>query len=247
MLKAIVIDDELKARKTLVGLLQNFTEGVEVVAEADNVATGVEAIVKQDPDVVFLDIKLSSETGFDLLNSLPKIDFELIFVTAHGEYALKAIQFSALDYLLKPLNIEDLIAAVQKLKERKENQKKSERIQLYQENLHHRFSRVALPTQEEVFICELSEIIRCEGDNVYTTFHLTNGKKILVSKTLKKYENLFTEYGFFRVLKSHLVNLIHVKKYIRGRGGEIVLTDGEIISVSRDRKKELLDRLQHLS
>ena len=246
MLKAIIIDDEHKSRESLQILIQDFCEGVEVCALCQNVSEGIAAIDEYKPDVVFLDIQMQRETGFDLLNKLEKIDFELIFTTAHSEYAIKAFKFSAIDYLLKPIDLTDLQAALEKVKKKK-NYGISERLEQLIHNLKPVSAqkyKLALPTSDGLVFVKIDEIVYCEAEGNYTQIHLTNGTKHLVSRTLKEYDDMLTEQDFFRIHNSYLINLNLIKNYVRGEGGYVVMTNGKSLDVSRRKKESFLLKLQ---
>jgi two-component system LytT family response regulator len=245
MLRIAIIDDETNSRSTLRGMLEQFCQGVEVVAEAESVKTGVHALLASKPDLVLLDIQMQDGTGFDLLEMLPEMPFTVIFVTAYDQYALKAFHFSASGYLLKPIQLDTFIKAIEEVKQNQA--RKQEAKQLHEFILQQKkqpFQRMMLPTQEGLEIISLEELIRCEGDNSYTTFFLTDGRKIIVSKTLKTYSELLTDHGFFRIFVSHLVNLDYIKRVKMGRGGEVVLNDGLELPIARNRRKELLEALE---
>lgn len=244
MLRTVIIDDETTARSTLRGMLEQFCEGVEVVAEADSVKTGVRTLLAQTPDLLFLDIQMLDGTGFDLLEMIPETDFTVIFVTAHDQYAIKAIEFSASGYLLKPVDLEVLQRTVSEVVANQDRKKDAQLKASYlKEKDQERFRKIILPTQEGLQIVSLTEILRCEGDSSYTTFHLKGGKKIMVSKTLKVYSELLSEHGFARIFVSHLVNLEHVTLVRSGRGGEAIMSDGTELPIARNRRKEFIDHL----
>jgi len=242
---AILIDDELSAREALRSLLENFVEGVEIVAEANGVATGLEVIKSHQPDIVFLDINMPSGTGFDLLEQLEEVNFCLIFVTAYDQYAIKAIKFSALDYLLKPVDLQELRQTIKRIKKisNEQSHNYSNLLKTYKANNSSSIGTIALPTIEGYDIVKIKDVIRCEAEKNYTTFFLANGKKIVVSKTLKEFDDLLQEHNFIRIFQSHLVNLTFVKKYIRGRGGFVEMEDGIQLPVSREKKAELIRRI----
>lgn len=243
MIRAIVIDDEQESRNTVINILNNFCNNIQVVAQAENVKEGKEIIEKEKPDVVFLDIQMPDGTGFDLLEKLSEINFQVIFVTAYDQYALKAIKFSALDYLLKPVNPQQLIDSVEKLKSpEKDFGLISKQINTLLRNKNG-FERITLPTFEGLRFIILRDIIRCEADNNYTNFYLNSGEKVLVTKTLKEYDESLSGEDFIRVHQSHLVNSKYIDRYIKGDGGTIIMTDGSHVEVSRRRKEEFLKRM----
>ena len=243
MIKAIVIDDEQESRNTVINILNNFCENIQVIAQAENVRDGIDEIEKEQADVVFLDIQMPDGTGFDLLEKLVEINFQVIFVTAFDQYALKAIKFSALDYILKPVNPQHLMDAVEKIKAPKTDFGLiSKQISTLLRNKNG-FERITLPTFEGLRFIILKDIIRCEADNNYTNFYLNSGEKVLVTKTLKEYDESLSGEDFIRVHQSHLVNIKFVDRYIKGDGGTIIMTDGSHVEVSRRRKEAFLKRM----
>jgi two-component system LytT family response regulator len=244
----IVVDDEDNNRDVLTKMLFKFCPTVEVLAEASSVKTAIQMIETHKPDVVFLDIELPDGNGFDILQHFTKIDFFVIFTTAHADYALKAIKFAALDYLLKPINIGELRDSVARVSEKvaeKETSLKeiSQRIDVFGANRSGQkfdFKRIALPSSDGLEFYSVADILKCEADRAYCNFYLSTGKKITVSKPLAEYDELLTECGFFRIHKSNTVNLAHIKKYVKGNGGYVVLSDGSSVDVSARRKEEFL-------
>ena len=244
MLKAIIVDDEPKARENLQILLQDFVKGVEVVALCHNIAEAVEAVELHAPDVVFLDIQLQRETGFDLLTTLKDINFEVIFTTAYTEFAIKAFKFSAIDYLLKPIDIEELKKAVHKVEKRVSNNMTSRLTQLVQ-NLKQGSAenyKIALPTLEGLVFVNVKDILYCEASSNYTLI-FTAEEKYLVSKTLKEYEELLSDHNFFRIHNSYLININEIKKYVKGEGGYVVLSNNVSLDVSKRRKEAFLKKI----
>ena len=245
MLKAIIIDDELKSRESLRILIEDFCDNVGVAASCQNVNAGIEAIDKFKPDVIFLDIQMQRETGFDLLNRLKEINFEVIFTTAYSEYAIKAFKFSAIDYLLKPIDIEELKAGLVKV-EKKVNGNISGRLKQMMDNLKggsvENF-KLALPTNDGLLFIKVNDIVYCEASSNYTQIFMHDGKKHLVSRTLKEYEDILGESSFFRIHHSYLINLNLVKKYVRGEGGYVVMNNDTSLDVSKRKKEAFLDRI----
>jgi two-component system LytT family response regulator len=238
MISVVVIDDEQKARETILTILGMSKIDIEVVGEADSVKTGYEVILENHPDLVLLDITLNDGTGFDLLRKFEKIYFKIIFVTAHEEYALKAFKFSALDYILKPLTAADLLQAIEKTNESKLHDETEIKLSTFLSNLE-KIKKIVLKTTESIHIIQIKNIVRCEADVNYTTFYLDNGEKLLVSKTLKDYAEMLEPSGFFRTHQSHLVNLEHILRYDKIDGGHLVMADYSIVPVSSRRKDEL--------
>lgn len=241
-IKAILIDDESNSRDTLKEMLRRYCD-IEILGEADGVKTGLEMIQILKPNLVFLDIKMNDGSGFDLLKKVKEQNFHVIFTTAFDQFAIKAFRFSALDYLLKPIDIDELKAAVDKFLKRVETESESYKSKL--DNLIHNeespkdFHKVVFSTSEGMHIIEIAKIIRCEADDYYTKIHVENRKLIMVSKTLKEVESLLKGNNFIRNHKSHLVNLNYIKTYVKSDGGYLILNNGEKIPVSR-RKKDLL-------
>jgi two-component system LytT family response regulator len=233
MVKALVIDDENRTRELIVKMINSFGFDIEAIQGGNNVKTGIESIETEEPDLVILDIQMPDGTGFDLLKGLKHRNFEVIFVTAHEEYAIKAIKFSALDYILKPVDLSELRSAVEKAIEAVDQKKEETQFEALQQNINpNQKRRLVLKTQESVHVVDLDNIIRCEADRNYTSFFLVGGKKILVSKTLKEYETLLTGYNFLRVQQSHLINLDYVDRYDKGDGGSVVMKDGSEVPLS---------------
>ncbi len=247
MKKAIVIDDENRTRDLIAKMINSFGLGIEAIPAGESVASGIKAIEEHNPDLVFLDIQMPDGTGFDLLKAIPDKSFEVIFITAHEEFAIKAIKFSALDYILKPVDSDELRAAVERALESMGSNKEQSQYEALQLNMQpNQKRRLVLKTQESVHVIELDNIIRCEADRNYTSFYLTGGKKILVSKTLKDYETLLTGHNFLRVQQSHLINLDFVARYDKGNGGSVVMKDDSEVPLSpakRDIFFKILDNL----
>lgn len=242
-LRAVIVEDEEKARKNLTALLTEYCPQVEISGSAGTVAEGVELINNQKPVLLFLDVKMRGETGFDLLEKFDQLDFEIIFTTAHDEFALRAFKFNAVDYLLKPIKIDELVSAVNRAEQRlslRNRQDENIRALLAAAKNPGPFEKIALPTMEGLVFVKLNEIIRCEASDNYTTFYLTGNQKIMVSKTIKHFEDLLAPHNFFRVHQSHLINLGHIKKYYRGDGGYLVMADGASVMVARRKKETFL-------
>ncbi|MDD3687396.1 MAG: LytTR family DNA-binding domain-containing protein [Bacteroidales bacterium] len=242
MLKTVVIDDELNGRNIVKSFLEKYCDGVNVIGEADGVESGVECIIENNPDLVFLDIQMQDGTGFDLLEKLPKRNFKLVFVTSFDHYAIKAFKFSAVDYILKPVDPDQLVEAVEKVKAMAPADNVESKIDVLISNINS-LEKIALPSMDGIRFVKINEIIRCESDNNYTLFYLTSKEKILVSKTLKDFEILLSGSKFYRVHKSHLVNLKFISKYIPGEGGYLILEDGSHVDVSRRKKEGLMQIL----
>ena len=242
MITAIIIDDEAKGRIALRKKLADYCPQVEVVAEAANGQEGLLLIGHHKPTVIFLDIEMPRMNGFEMLNELKEKNFHLIFTTAYDQYAIKAIKFAAFDYLLKPVDIEELKSAVAKIDISETSQTKKQ-ADLLQQNLQHPkklLYKLAIPTLEGLFFYNINDIIRLEANSNYTNIWFSNNTKILASKTLKEFEELLPEDIFFRTHHSHLINLNYIKRYIKGDGGQIELQNGSFVDVSRRKKEEFL-------
>ena len=242
MIKALIIDDEKSSRDTLRGFVENYCEEIQIIDEAESAELGIEQIKKLKPQLIFLDIELPLGSGFDLLEACKHGNFEVIFTTAHDQYALQAIKVCALDYLLKPISAAELKTAVAKISQRSLSGTTTPQIGAFVENisnLNKQFSNIVLPTLDGFLVVKIRDIIRCEADKNYTFFIFANDEKVLVSKTLKEYDDLLHDMDFIRVHQSHLINASHVQRYIKGSGGYVKMSDDSIIEVSR-RKKELL-------
>lgn len=249
MIRGIIVEDERHSRETLRGMLDRYCRNVEIIAEANSYRSGLEAVREHKPDVVFLDIQMPDGSGFRMLEELDKIDFEIIFTTAFDEFAIKAIKYSALDYLLKPIDPEELVNATRKVESKLSTQEVNQNIQVLLDNIKSRDTeshKIVLSTSEKIHVIETDQIIRCESDNYYTNFFLADGKKILVSKTLKENEELLSDHNFIRPHKSHLVNVKFIKGFLRSDGGYIEMTDGSKIPVSRRKREKIIEVIKHL-
>ena len=238
MISIAVIDDEPKARETIINILALGNFETKLVGEADSVQSAFELISLQSPDVVLLDINLPDGNGFDLLKKFEKINFKIIFITAHEEYAIQAFKFSAVDYILKPIRAAELFAAIEKASESFNKKETVQKISALLSNLE-KLKKIVLKTAESIHIINVSQIIRCEADVNYTKFYLENGEKLLVSKPLKEYDELLGRNGFFRTHQSHLVNLDHILRYDKTDGGYLILDDKSMVPVSTRKKEEL--------
>ena len=246
MIKAIIIDDEIHCRKTLVMLLKEYCPDVQVIEQCEDAETGLLAIQRHKPHLVFLDIEMPNMNGFEMLDKLPEINFEIIFTTSYDQYAIKAIRFSALDYLLKPVDREELQRAVQKVVQRSQHPL-PQQLEILLQKLHQPVSsiqKIALPTMEGLQMVAIDSIISCESQSNYTVFFLKNKQKLIVSRPLKEIEEMLEEYSFLRVHNSYLVSLNEIDKYVKGEGGYLVMTDGSNIDVSRSKKETLLNKLR---
>ncbi len=238
-LKTIIIDDEQNAVDFISSVISEYCPELEVAGKAFDVDEGVQRILEIKPDLVFLDVEMPNGTGFDLLTHFPEKDFDVVFITAFNHYAIKAIKFSAVDYILKPVNISEFIEAVKKVIQKRVNASShsNENLKVLIENLKSSTpSRLAIPTADGMEYLNPREIIRIEADRSYSWFYLTGDRKILVSKNLKEFQDLLGDRNFFRAHNSFLINLKYVKKFVRKEGGYIEMQDGAQIPVSRNRK-----------
>lgn len=244
MYNCLIVDDEAGARQLIRSYLDKFVSGYNIVGEADSVAGAVEKIDLLKPDLVLLDIELPLGTGFDVVKRASFHGFQIIFVTAYNQYAIDAFKIAAVDYLLKPLRIQDLKDALTRFEERIAAKDSGASVKVLIENFDagsNELKRIVLPTLNGFEVIRVNTIIRCESERNYTSFYLTDGRKVLVSKTLKDFEQILTTFGFFRIHQSHLVNLSLVKKYFRGQGGEVEMSDGTVIPISRSKKDEFVN------
>lgn len=250
MIRVIIIEDQKHSRDILENMLQEHFKNIEILASCKNAEDGNTAIENLQPDLVLTDIELEKKAVFDMLQKLSNINFEIIFITAHEQYAIQAIKFSALDYLLKPFTLDDLSKAIERYEQKKDKQQSSGQLSTLFHNLKHiqkDAKKIALPTANGLTIVSLKDIIRCEAGVNYTNFFFTTKNKLLVAKTLKEFEELLDDYDFIRVHNSHLINLHHVKNYTRrGEGGTVTMTDGMEVDVSRRKKEEFMKRLAEL-
>ncbi len=249
MLKVVIIDDEDHIRDSLVKLLAKHCPQVTVTGTAFSVTTGIKAIQDLHPDLILLDIQMNDGTGFDLLQSFSPVEFKVIFITAYDQYALQAFRFSAVDYLLKPVNPEQLIVAIDRAGLLIRDHFNMQMNALY-ENLRsvaRQDKKIILKTTEQIHLLDLKSIVSCESDSCYTTVHTMEGEHIMIAKTLKEYEEMLTGCGFYRVHKSYLINLAHVKRFDKQDGGYIVLTNDLKIPVASRKREEMMVLLEKMA
>jgi two-component system LytT family response regulator len=249
MISSIIIDDDDNLRSGMKAMLSLYAPEIDILGEADSVKTGLELIEKTSSDIVFLDIMMNDGSGFDILEQLNakygKISSHIVFVTAHEKFAIKAFRFSALDFLLKPVDPEDLQVVIQKIKNIAYQSNENKKIELLLENITRKtdnFKKIALSTSDGIHLFEIKDIIRCESVDNYTKFHIKGHKTVMISKTLKEYEELLADQGFERIHQSHLINLNELKSYIKKDGGFVIMSDNIQLPVSQRKK----DRLQIL-
>ncbi|MEL6697065.1 MAG: LytTR family DNA-binding domain-containing protein [Bacteroidota bacterium] len=245
MIKAVIIDDSSQAREALKADIQHYASDIKIVGEADGVISGGKLIRKLQPALIFLDIEMGDGTGFDLLELLGETPFHVIFTTAHDSFAIKALRFSAIDYLLKPIDPDELISAIDRVKATQKTQPESVKALLsnIQSTQH---QRLALHTMEKIHVVNVSDILRCESSTNYTIFYFVEGKQLLVTKTLKEFDNLLSEQGFLRVHQSHLVNTQYIKEFVKIDGGYLVMKDGTEVPVSSRKRSKVMQMLSEL-
>jgi|SRR6185436_6602764 len=247
MLSAILIDDQEICTELLKDMLAKDPD-VKIVDVCHSGKEGIKAIKKHDPDLVILDVEMPEMNGFEMLREIKEPGFEVIFTTAFDKYSIEAIRFSALDYLLKPIIPHELKSAIEKV-EHKQNKNINRQFKTLFKTLQETrrpVNQVALPAQEGLIFVNVSDIIHCESDSNYTTLFLKSGEKMMVTKTLKDIEGLLEGNNFFRIHHSHLINMVHIKKYVRGNAGYVVMSDGSDINVARNRKEDFLTQFAHL-
>ena len=250
MIKSVIIEDEKKSRDALSHLLQKYCSGVNIIGSAENVKEGIDIVSKLKPELIFLDVMMPDGSGFDVLErTSPDLSgkFDVIFTTATDKFAVKAIKYSALDYLLKPIDPGELINAVKKVLERNKKISNEENFRSLLENVRqneNQYSKITLPTGHAYEIVLIKDIVRCEANDNYTNVFLTGGKKFLVAVTLKHYEDLLPEKDFIRVHHSHLINMNHMVRFLKEDGGYAVMSDGSKVEVSRRKREDFLQKLK---
>lgn len=245
MLSAVIIDDEQKGRFALRQKLNDYCPTVQVVAEAADGEEGLLAIEKHQPQIVFLDIEMPRMDGFGMLHRLKQKNFHLVFTTAYDQYAIKAIKYAAFDYLLKPVDIEELQTAIAKMNgPAAPNTQKLDVLEGHLQGKHP-LNKIAIPTTEGLLFFNLAGIVHLEAQSNYTAIHFTDRPKLIASKTLKEFEDLLPVDTFFRTHHSHIINLNFIKRYIKGDGGQLELTNGAYVDVSRRKKEEFLKLIRH--
>jgi two-component system LytT family response regulator len=245
VMRAILVDDELPNLRNLEILLNNYCPSIKVVGTATQIEEAVSLIKLQQPDLLFLDIQMGANTGFDLLSLLPEKSFEVIFVTAFDQYGIQAVKFAALDYLLKPVNTDELKTAIAKAEQRFKLKSKNEQLNFLLQHLKqpNDNAKIALPQQNEIRYVLIDEILRCEASNTYTFFFLDNGDKVLISKPLKEYADLFKPKGFLRCHQTHLVNPAYIKSWLKEDGGLLLMQNGDKIPVSKPNREMIKEAL----
>lgn len=246
MIKTVIVDDEPHCADRLSRLLHAHCPAVSVPTIFHTVEEGITGIAQLQPELVFLDVMIHDQTGFDLLKQLPQANFHLVFTTAYEKYALQAFKFSALDYLLKPIDPDDLVLCMERVQKTMRKDELADRLDALFHNLKRGQAdkrRITIPTVSGLTFVQVSDIIRCQSEINYTVLYLKSDQKITVAKTLKEFEDLLSGYDFYRVHNSHLVNMAYVKSYNRGKGGYVCMCDNSVIEVASRRKEDFLKRL----
>lgn len=243
-IKAFIVEDEARSIASLKLLLKDYCPEVELLGEATTVNEAVKKINLLKPQLVFLDIALPDGDGFEVLERLPKIFFQVVFITAYDKYAVRAFEFSALHYLLKPINSDDLQNAIKRFWNKSDQNDLDKKLAVLNENLNTKSKKLILPTSNGLRVIKLNELIRCEASRNYTCCYLTNNREQIVSKPLGVFEEILSEYHFSRVHNTHVINLKYVDKYIKGKGGVVIMKDKSEIHVSKTKKSEFLEELK---
>jgi two-component system, LytTR family, response regulator len=250
MIKAIIIDDESKAIKSLQLRIERLFDDIEIVATAQSANDGKAVIDQHKPDLVFLDIEMPNGNAFALLKQFDSIDFAIIFVTAYNEYALQAIRISALDYILKPIDEDELVVAINKYRANYKSSIYPQKIEILTEayqKYNSQSIRIALPTMGGIEYVHINQIVYCEADNNYSTIHLEGMPSILISKTLKFFEDVLKDFYFMRIHQSYLINLFKVVRFEKSNRGRVVLNNGATINLSKNKKEEFLEKISKLT
>jgi two-component system LytT family response regulator len=246
MITAIIIDDERKGRHALQQKLTDYCPQVNVVAEAENGSEGLKLIEQHDPAIVFLDIEMPMMNGFEMLQHLPDKNFHLIFTTAYDQYAIKAIKYAAFDYLLKPIDIEELQVTIKKAEEQIALNNTAERLDTLSQNLasKNQLQKIAIPTMEGLLFFNVSDIVYLEAESNYTTLHFINHPKLVASRTMREFEDMLPADIFFRTHNSFIINLNYIKRYLKGDGGQIEMQNGHFVDVARRKKEEFIKMIR---
>ena len=247
-MRVVLIDDESTVRENLKILLNIYASDMQVVAEAEGVREGLDCIRQHKPDLVMLDVEMKDGTGFDLLAMYGELDFKLIFVTGHNDYAIKAFKYSAIDYLLKPVDPEELNKALDKARQAFDAQEQNLRVANLVQNKKTPCDdqKIILKDAETVYLVAIKDIVRCESEANYTHFYLVDGRHVMVSRTLKEFDQLLASHSFFRAHQSHLINLNHFDRYEKKEGGIVYMKDGSVLPVAVRKKEALMSVLETL-
>jgi len=249
MVKAIIVEDEIKGLNNLKNLLAKYCDEIQIIGEAGSIEQGLSLLQDPNtsPDVAFLDINLPDGLVFQMLNRLEKINFDIIFVTAFEKFAIKACQYSSIGYIIKPIDPDDLKNAVNRINPGKTN-KINQRLELFNQHYNNpnAFEKMSISALDGIYFLNIKDIVRCEAEDNYTHIHLKSGDKITASKTIKSYEELLSGVNFYRVHKSHLINLNYMRKFVKGDGGYLVMDDNKKIEVSRRRRPAFMEQMRRL-
>ena len=248
-MKVLIIDNEASIRIGLKSQLESFCPEIATITVATGVATGFAAIENFQPDIVFLDVEMDDGTGLDLLKKLGNYDFQLIFITAHNKYAVDAFKFSAIDFLLKPVDSDDLIASVEKAMLNLKNKNLKEQIQVLNESMNAislEHKKIVLKDKDSIYFLKVDDIIRCHAEGPYTEFYISTGQKITISKTLKEYEEMLEPFGFVRAHHSHLINIRKIIRFDKTDGGNLIMENNDEVPVSQRKKEHLMEMIAHL-
>lgn len=243
-IKTVLVDDDSTSMLMLESLLTKFFPAVQIVGKAENVADAVARIHETNPDLVFLDISLPDGEGFNVIEQTPDHNYEVIFITAYDQYAVKAFEFSALHYLVKPVLLEGLKDAIGRFKEVKSDEHLDDKIHVLKESLKQKNEKIIIPSSDGLNVVRLSDIMRLEADDVYTYFFLTDGQRLMASRPLNNYERILDDLPFSRIHAKHLVNLMYIKRYIKGKRGSVIMEDGTEVEVSVRKKPDFLAKLK---
>ncbi|MBL7912350.1 MAG: response regulator transcription factor [Bacteroidia bacterium] len=246
-MKALVIDNEKNIRETVVDLISAFCPQITSIAQADGVVNGLKKIHEIDPDIVFTDVEMEDGTGMDMLSKLSEIKFQVIFITAHNKYAIDAFKFSAIDFLTKPINPDDLAKSVQKAEQSVKKRSYLEQVAVMNEkNISINEKKIVLKELDVIHVLKLKDLICCEASGIYTTFYINNSKQIVVSKNLKEYEDILEPFGFLRIHNTFLINAHKIEKFEKSDGGFVVMEGGQKIPVSQRKRDVLIDFLKKI-
>jgi len=244
-IRTVLVDDEKTSLLTLESLLTKYFPRVDIAGKAQSVAEAVDVITQVNPDLVFLDISLPDGEGFDVIERAHDKHFEVVFITAHDQYAVKAFEFSALHYLVKPVTFDGLEKAIGRFKELKRDEHLDDKINVLKESLKSKNEKIIIPSSDGLNIVRLSDIMRLEADDVYTYFFLTNGQRLMASRPLNNYEKILDDLPFSRIHAKHLINLMYVKRYVKGKGGSVIMEDNSEVEVSVRKKPDFLLKLKN--
>ena len=246
-IRTVIVDDDKASLLTLKTLLNKYFPAISIVGEAQNVADAVSTIKKEDPELVFLDISMPDGEGFDVIEKTPGMNFEVIFITAYDQYAVKAFEFSALHYLVKPVTTEGLTHAVARYKELKSDENLDDKITVLKDSLKSKNEKIIIPSSDGLNVVRLKDIVRLEADDVYTYFYLLGGEKLVASRPLNNYEKILDDLPFSRIHAKHLINLIYINRYVKGKGGSVIMEDGSEVEVSVRKKAAFLAKLKNFA